>query len=180
MSPYGAQDGGLACIDCHEPPMDDSECSRPGTEDISLAPTGLTAAASLAVVAWERDGAVEADVSVSNSGVGHLLPSGTTNAVVVLEVHGIAEDASELGALKGPWLPPEFENSVGCFGVVYALKPEGDNRLAPYTTHSSRYVFAVDACEQATIVARLKLCRSIADGGLECRTITSVAREIRR
>lgn len=181
VSPYGVRDGGLACIDCHESPAGDGvECSRSGRVDSTRSPKGLPGAASLAVIAWERGGQVEADVSVSNSGVGHLFPSGTTSAFVVLEVYGIADDGSKLEPSSGSILSPEAESHFGRFGVVFALKPGGDDRLAPFATHRSRYVFVVDDPERVTIVARLALCRGPKETGSLCEITNTVAREIRR
>ena len=170
-SPYGSRVGGLTCVDCHGSPQHDEQCPHSRAVASPSAFVASREAASLALVTSQVDGTVEAEVSVSNSGAGHLLPSGTTDTVMVLQVEAVTADGSRIEATTGPQLSADIGKPPGRYGWLYALTPHSDTRLEPYATHRSRYLFAVATPEDATIVVSLELCRLVNGEKRQCRRI---------
>ncbi len=173
-SPYASSQGGLGCVACHlSSSRNGVQCPRLRGETGPASSGTSRVAATLDVAVWEIDGAIEAEVSVSNSGVGHLLPTGTTAAFMLLEVAAIGADGSMLDASAGPRLPVGSGARAGRPGWLFTLTKNGDERLEPFATRRSRYLFTTPTPEDATIVARLELCRPGVEGELQCRMIAT-------
>jgi len=103
ISPYSEAKGGRGCTDCH-----DRYCSGsdPGPTDAVDRATPRTRdskqAVRLTVEATCYHGEILAEVAVSNVGVGHLIPTGSSDRTLVLEVS--AED--RLSVVAQPRLRP--------------------------------------------------------------------------
>jgi hypothetical protein len=126
-SPYSEKIGGRSCIDCHG-----GDCPRHRAEaDL----TSLRKAVRLSITASCSGEAVSIEVAVSNAGVGHLLPSGSSERILLLEV-----TASDGVRSFSPWL-------VGSRHL----------QLPPFATDISRYSFIWPHGGPVHISARLAL-----------------------
>jgi len=93
-SPYSEAEGGRGCTHCHGRYCSGSEVPRTRAADPVPADTpGPIEAARLTVRATCTGEEVTAEVAVSNVGVGHLLPTGSPERTLVLEV--AAHDRNE-------------------------------------------------------------------------------------
>ena len=163
-SPYSLTQGGLVCNECHGARCSGVDDSGTGDRQSSGAPpsvlgdfTGLTLNASI------QGESVDAEVAVSNLGVGHFLPSGSVPRSLVLEVTA----RNRLGSLLTLRSGPVFETATGrempAAGRVFSTgssisrSPLRDTRLAPFATDVSRYRFAATDGGPVEVAARLLL-----------------------
>ena len=131
-SPYSEAQGGRGCTDCHDP-----NCAGNG-ERSTLAATGprrWREAVGLSVTAVCSGNGVDAEVAVSNVGVGHLLPTGSEGRTLVLEVAARDRHGTPLSVSSTTVQPP----------------------LAPFATDVSRHRLVAPANGAARISARLFL-----------------------
>jgi hypothetical protein len=126
-SPYSEKIGGRGCVDCHG---GDCPGHRAATDLESL-----RKAVRLSITASCSGGAVNIEVAVSNVGVGHLLPSGSVDRDLVLEVNVSDGNKSSL-----PW-------RAGSRHL----------QLPPFATDTSRYRFVSPHSVPVHVSARLVL-----------------------
>ena len=163
-SPYSAQPGGLECADCHRPPCSGEEgIEKASRETVATSIEHLRKAARLTVTAVRDGDVVRAEVVVANVGAGHLLPTGSVDRILVLEVTASDQAGGTLPLRSGPELPRFAGGSAGTAGRIYLEDPQGRNldavrpRLAPFATDVSRYRFGSPESGPALVSARLVL-----------------------
>jgi hypothetical protein len=163
-SPYSEREGGRGCIDCHS-----KRCpAAGGTDSVEEQVSGtdlqgLREAVRLSVTTVCSIDAVEAEVVVSNIGVGHLLPTGSSERTLILEVAAHDHNGAPLPLRAGSRYPLDTSapGTVGSRRFV-ADPPPGDAavfrpRLAPFATDVSRFRFGLPASGPAYVSTRLVL-----------------------
>jgi len=166
-SPYSAQPGGMECHGCHQLPCSGARAVE-GTSPGMAGPTveRLRGAARLTVTAVQSEQAVSAEVVVANVGACHLLPTGSADQILILEVSASDQSGNSLPLKRGPVLPAAAAEVEGDAGRIYRAVPdpwdsEADRpRLEPFATDVSRYQFELPDDEPAMVSARLLLIRS--------------------
>jgi hypothetical protein len=180
-SPYSETEGGRGCVDCHGRSCLGNPDARVLGSDTGLQSESLQEAARLTVTAICSDSAVEAEVAVSNVGVGHLLPTGAGERTLILEVAAHDRNRTPLTLWEGSRHPRDAGPTAGGAGRLFVkntlpgssttFKP----RLLPFATDVSRYRFVPPEDGSARVSARLILASAaaprleIASTATDCR-----------
>lgn len=181
-SPYSEREGGRGCTDCHVRYCSGNEAPRARTEELAAKrPPGPTEAARLTVIATCTREEVTAEVAVSNVGVGHLLPTGSPERRLILEVAAhdrhhaplpLREDPRQL-AVRRATAGLSGRGSANGAPTVAAVIVQP--RLRPFATDVSRYRFDAPESGPVRVSARLVLVpvdgppREIASSASVCR-----------
>jgi len=164
-SPYAAR--GQTCQDCHmrsrRMPAGGARQSRPGASD----QTRLRQAVDTRVTTKRDSGYLEAEVSITNGGAGHHMPTGSPLRNLILVVRATDEQGRPLRLAAGPTVPDwggEGDASTGHYaglpgkGFAKILRETwsgaspsaaywnptsiaSDNRIAALATDTSNYLF---------------------------------------
>lgn len=160
-SPYSEREGGRGCLHCHAP-----RCRGMGESDREVAGSSSQrprVAVRLTITAVCIGDAVEAEVAVTNVGVGHFFPSGPNRRTLVLEVVARDREGKQLPSLARPVEPVERLADRDITQRVFVRDaPRGDDstprgRLAPFATDVSRFRFAAPEEGPAQVSAHLAL-----------------------
>jgi hypothetical protein len=161
-SPYSESEGGRGCTSCHVGRCSGQANSHTLDEETAARATQrIIEAARVTVRATCSGDAVNAEVAVSNVGVGHLLPSGPTDRTLLLEV--TAQDRNQTPLLE--WNrdpnPSDSDSMAGAMGRLTAEQAlpgssvTVQQRLLPFATEVSRHRFAAPDSGPVRISARL-------------------------
>lgn len=163
-SPYRETQGGRGCADCHGPLCSGNGHARTLAGDLSAGePRAPIEAARLTVSAIFSGDAVKAEVAVSNVGVGHLLPTGSRERTLVLEVAAHDQNGSPLPLWDGSRHPGVRQATarVSERGPTRGTSSENPvtirPRLRPFATDVRRYRFVAPESGPAHVSARLLL-----------------------
>lgn len=166
-SPYSAEPGGLKCGGCHRSPCSGGKGIEKGFHESTATDVEhLRKAARVTVTAVPDGDFVTAEVVVANVGAGHLLPSGSADRILVLEVSASDQDGGALPLRSGPQIPAVAGEVSGAAGRIYFEDPQGGDRdavqtrLAPFATDVSHYRFGSPKAGPALVSARLLLVQS--------------------
>jgi len=185
-SPYADRETGRTCQDCHMPPTGDTYFALPDQGGLEhppeTIPSHLQLGASsldllqntidLAVEIVETAGAVEVEVTVTNSGAGHHVPTDHPGRNLLLVVEARDGTGSPLELLSGPTVPEWGGDVADRPGVGYAKLLEDvetgewpvvsywkqtlirdDTRLPALASSTTSYVFASSPSGGSTITA---------------------------
>jgi len=190
-SPYASE--GTTCQDCHMKPdgvttniaprrggveRDPRTISThrfPGASDETL----LQEAAELSVFVARNGERVSVDASVTNTGGGHHLPTGSPLRHMLLVVSASDDEGRALPLEEGATLPAWTGDLAGAPGTYFAKLLEQlwtgqmptaaywtptriaeDSRLPARATRTSRYSFTASGASEVTVEARLLLRRA--------------------
>jgi hypothetical protein len=150
---------------------------QPGAANVSLLQDTVDLELNVRV---PGEGAVTAQVMITNSKAGHHVPTDYPGRHMILVVSAMDDRGNELALLEGPVLPFWCGDQAGLPGVAYAkvLRDvatnefpvvnywkqtliESDNRIAAYETDESTYRFIVPAGAQEVRVSALLLYRRL-------------------
>ena len=188
-SPYAA--AGITCQDCHMPPNGDSFFARPEVGGLSHPPESipshqqlgardpaiLTDTAVLSLITQSDASRVAVDVTITNTGAGHHLPTDYPGRHVLLLVSAATSQGQDLPLVSGPTIPFWGGAEAGKPGKGYAkilqdvassdwpvvsywkqTRVLTDTRLPALAADSSTYVFLPPtAGDQITITVKLVL-----------------------
>jgi hypothetical protein len=181
-SPYSESEGGRGCTDCHVRHCSGSEAPPGLADDLAAreAPRSIEAA-RLTVRATCTGEEVTAEVAVSNVGAGHLLPTGSAERTLILEVGAHDRNHAPLPLLEEPKQPGVNQAAMGlpgrgpANGALIGASVIVQPRLLPFATDVRRYRFAAPESGPARVSARLVLVPvagtpfEVADSATECR-----------
>jgi hypothetical protein len=146
-SPYSETRGGRGCTDCHDRYCSGNGDSPAHAVDLATVEShGARTAVRLTVTAICTGDAVKAEVAVSNVGVGHLLPTGSREQSLVLEV--VAHDRDQVPL-------PQRERSTDSAATGESVVFQ--TRLRPFATLVRLYRFDPPESSPASVSARLVL-----------------------
>jgi hypothetical protein len=117
----------------------------------------------LTVIVVCRGDSLEAEVAVANVGVGHDLPTGPADRILLLEVVARGPNDNPLVLESGPRLPPRVPGTAAAAGKIFArdsrasISPDPGKPLAPFATDVSHYRFAAPHIGPTQVTARLLL-----------------------
>jgi hypothetical protein len=147
-------------VDCHRDSCRGNGSGRAHAADDLQ---NLREAVRLTVAAICAANAVDAEVAVSNVGVGHLLPTGADERTLILEVTAHDRYQTPLTLWDGARHPRDAGPTAGGAGRLFVkntlpgssttFKP----RLLPFATDVSRYRFVSPESGPARVSARLVL-----------------------
>lgn len=192
-SPYAA--AGVTCQDCHMPPNGDSYFALPEVGGVARNPDTIPAhlqlgaldeaflqqAVSLTVGVQPTATFLSVTVTISNTNVGHHIPTDFPGRQMVLVVTAVDDQGAPLAQQSGPIIPMWGGENAGEAGVIYAKLLRdvltgdypvvsywkqtliaSDNRIPALALAQSAYTFARPAT-RGTITATVWLRRVTAD-----------------
>jgi hypothetical protein len=131
-SPYAQ--AGVTCQACHMPPNGDNYFALPEQGglwhpaekipshlDLGLKDTAfMTGAVAMTLTAWVEDGAAWAEVTLTNVGAGHHVPTDHPGRHLLLTIAALDSAGLPLELIKGPVIPEWGGPQAGLPGMTFA------------------------------------------------------------